>query len=659
MIRRALVMLVAAGSACQSPSPRISQTTPWQLVTSAAPAGPQDVWTATASGVTSTWYLDIAGERVTVALSGDLPAGRYTGSAIAGDGSSVALEDVEWDARSGALAFRRPDGKRTQWILGRSVEGVFVGRVSRGASLPASFTAFVDHVSGWNADYFGRDLVPRTFDLEIAGNLTARLHIDRDASGALVGRFKTYVSRTLGTNAEEVEYDVTMQAWDGNNLRFVRTDPAWEEVYSLVVSGRTLVGTMTNTSSDSPRAVTVTGWRSELLSDGLAGRMPRATWQPRVRRQLAHLIMADAPAPLTTSVTLTPTTITPSADGYAANRDDAPAAHPPDYTVEELSILVTLPNPYGGLPLSRAIHGILGTPTTPPPPGGFPVVMALNGHGGSARGTFDAAEPMYWYADAWCRRGFVVLSLDVGHRLLADRSHIYSDLTDGDDPRRGNGPHPAIAIDALDSDWQESGERVWDVMRGIDFLTTRSNLDMSRLMITGLSMGAEVATLAGALDPRIRMVLSAGYVPDLAVMTWHANHPCWLWSNGAPTDYYAVADLHALIAPRPLLAEAGTRDNAFSDFAPPFVSAKEVTRRSRTAYQDVPGNFVFYLHDDKHAFHFGDMLAQGVAPPVDVTTPSLTGPTMFADVTWAADPTVMTLAGTLVDQVQAMLPPAQ
>src|SRR5258708_16858004 len=123
----------------------------------------------------------------------------------------------------------------------------------------------------------------------------------------------------------------------------------------------------------------------------------------------------------------------------------------------------------------------MAVPTTPAPPGGFPVAIAINGHWGSAWRTFDPQNVNYWYGDSFARRGFIVLAVDVSHRPLADRQAMYMDITDGDDPSAGNGAHPAIKDPGLDSEWEEDGERAWDVMRGIDLLLARPDVDRSHV----------------------------------------------------------------------------------------------------------------------------------------------------------------------------------
>jgi dienelactone hydrolase len=658
-----LLALAVASAGCWGPRQNtIASPSEWlQNLPVAAAAGPQPVWTPAGNKATSTWYLTIGNEPVTIEISGNPNTSSYQGTAIGADGNSATIDNISWNASTGTLGFRRVGAGFWQWIYGRSVEGVLVGRASTdpfSGDPPPDTSALADHVVGWSSEYFSRDILPCSFDLLIDQNLHARLRLDRDSMGMPFGRFKVYASESEGSAAEEVEYDVTVQTWDGKNLQFTRTNPSWVQNYSLTVNGRQLVGSMTQPGDDS-MTLTVTGVREELLTFGLSPRGPTelADWQTRVRRQLTHLMMADNPAPLSISVVRGPTTITSDDPTYAPDRDDAPDTHPVNYTLEELHITATLPNPYDTKqPLVRTIHGFLSTPMTPPPATGYPAIVALNGHEGSAYGTFDPYDQMYWYADAWARRGFAVLSIDLSHRPPIDRGRLYGDFPDGDDPPRGNRAHPAIKAGLLDSDWQEDGERVWDVSRAIDFLTLQHDVDISRLAVTGLSMGAEVATFAGGLDTRVKIVITAGFVPDLAVMSWHGNHPCWEWTTSTPLDYFGVADLHALIAPRPLIAESGTQDSTFSDFDPPFVAGKEVTRRSRTAYANSPSNFVFYLHSDQHAYHFGDVLAQSDDPPLYMTTPAITEPQSVGDLGWATDSSTQNLGVTVVDQLLSFLP---
>ncbi|MCU1277028.1 MAG: hypothetical protein JWM53_574 [bacterium] len=625
------------------------------------PAGEQELWAVDPDQQTmlSRWYVELAGEPLTLTLMADAAGAHVQGTVTADDGAIDPVDQVTWEPATGVLDFRRGGVRSWQWVHARAVEGVLTGRASYSetdGAPPAEVAAYATHIIGWNDYYFSRDLVPRVFDLSVDGR-QARLRLDRDAGGAIVGRFKVYADDASGIAAEEVEYDVDVQAWDGRELRFVRTSPSWTQSFSITVDGRSLLGTMQTSAADAPTMVE--GTRVELLGFGLSPRDPagRADWQQRARRQLAHVMMADNPTPLALSVDRQAADA-PGDGDFADDRDDDANDYAPDYAVEELTMQATLPNPYGATPLVRALHGFLTTPSGDAPAGGWPAVIVLNGHDGAALATLDPTEPMYWYGDAWARRGYVVLALDVGHRPYADRALLYQDYGDGDREDLGNGVHPAVVAAGLDGDWVEDGERAWDVERAVDYLLTLANVDYARIAATGLSMGGEVASFAAALDPRIAVVVPAGFVPDLTVMAGNGNHACWNWLVGNPLDYFSVADLHALVAPRPLLVETGLFDDKFSRFWPPFVDGKEVTRRSRAAFADAPGAFVVYLHDAGHAYRFGDRGAVDGAAPSYVSIPSVTAPRATGDLDWAGDGSTTILGVTLADELARFLPAA-
>jgi len=649
-----LAALLSAGCVGSSPE------RPLAFLPTPDDAGPQALWQVdpTQQTMSSRWYLEVAGEPLTVALTADLTGAHVGGTATAADGAVDVVDHASWDATTGLLDFRRVGAGYWQWVHARAVEGVLTGRVSystTSASPPAAVADYGNHVIGWNDYYFSRDLVPRVFDLSVDGR-SARLRLDRDASGAFVGRFKVYADDESGIAAEEVEDDVAVSAWDGHQLSFVRSSPTVTQRFDATVDGRTIFGTMQSSEAEAP--LPFDGVRAELVAYGLSPRdaVARADWQLHTRRQLAHLMMADNPAPLSLSVDRHPFTVPSDGGDLAPGRDDDADDWPADYAVDELQVQATLPNPYGGAPLGRALHGFVTTPAGDAPAGGWPALIVLNGHDGSALATLDPDDPMYWYGDAWARRGYVVLALDVGHRPLADRQALYRNYVNGDSPDDGNGTHPAIAAAGLDSDWVEDGERAWDVERAVDYLLTLANIDGSRIAVTGLSLGGEIASVAGALDARLAAVIPAGFVPDLTVMAGHGNHPCWRWLAGDPLDWLSVSDLHALIAPRPLVVETGAADVEFSAFRPPFVDGKEVVRRSRAAYADAPSQLALYLHDGGHEYRFGDVTVTDGAAPSYLTVPTTDGPRAPGDLSWATDGSTVNLGETLAEALAGFLP---
>lgn len=605
-----------------------------------------------------TWYLNADGARLTLVLQtqNGVLGGWVTSEA---DGSTVAVESVQWDGLASQLLLRRAVDSSSEWFRATIVEGVMVGRRAPGAGTsPPQLSAYSGHVTGWKQEYFdGAAPVPRAFELLIDGESRARLRIDRSADGrGLSGQFKIYASVSSGALDEQLASDVDVQTWDGAQLVFVRHLPGADELYTGRINGRTIAGTVTQAgTAGRPFA----GARSEVLTHGLTplGGTERDSWQQRTRLELAQLLMAGNPAPLTMQVTTLAAGLSPqSAATLPPDRDDNPIAWPQDYTVSELVFEYSLPNPSGGMPLTRHTHGMLAVPTTPPRPAGYPAVLAVNGHEGSAHRLLDPGDVFYWYGDAFARRGYVVLALDIGHRPVADRRGLYDDYEYGDDPDFGNGPHPAIAASGMDSDWEEEGERVWDVLRAHDHLRSLPMVDSTRVLVTGLSLGGEVATLVGALDPRVAVTVAAGFSPDLGVMLNHGNHACWQWLNADAREYVDVSDYHALAAPRMLVVETGIIDDTFSYRSPPFAADKEVLRRSRLAYFAEQQSVLHYLHYDQHHYHAGDVDTQG-NPATGLCAPLRVAPSVPGETDWEADAsTTCTPATTLFDRLAAPMP---
>src|SRR5204862_5515630 len=67
-------------------------------------------------------------------------------------------------------------------------------------------------------------------------------------------------------------------------------------------------------------------------------------------------------------------------------------------------------------------------------------------------------------------------------------------------------------------------DTVWDVMRLIDYLQTRNDVDAQRIGLMGISKGGIEAYLAAAADTRI-----AAAVPCIGVQSfnWALEHDAW------------------------------------------------------------------------------------------------------------------------------------
>jgi dienelactone hydrolase len=624
---------------------------------------------ATAPDPVGIWYLNVnyrGGHNnffLTATITGDPVSGSYQGELINEHEKVEILDNISWNAGTGLLEFRRNGHGFWDWYRGTVVEGVFAGRFSHSTQSPEKPVdpqtfpkTFRSHVTGWNSAVLDRDIVPRSYDLVINKDRHARLRIDRLPSGQFVGRLKVYAfpfpnDQFFGFEGEEPEYDLEVTQWDGTNLVFARHDPHWSEVYAGTANGRTISGTFTQIGTH--HSGSWTGMRSGVLSYGLVTKTvdERAAWQDRTRSALLHLMMADNPAPLmpTRLPPVNPESNPQKENPEGKHRDDNAQEWPQNYHIRELHFQYPLPNPYyaltnpyGNQLIEREFHGYLAIPNTTPPPNGFRAVLALNGHHGSAWQTLDPSnEDIYWYGDAFARRGYVVLAVDISHRPPGDSEPLYDNGGDYVGPK--SALHASIKADGFDdSDWTEDGERAWDAMRGLDYLLSQSDVrvDPAAILVTGLSMGGEMSTVVAALDPRLSGCIPAGFSPDLDVILHRANdktHHCWRWVHADIREYIDTSDLHALIAPRPLIVQTGRQDTTFSSFSPPFAADKQVARRSRVAYGSEVGKFVHYLHFDHHFYHVGDVDHHNQNAERGVHTPTITEPHVPFSLTWQID----------------------
>ena len=104
--------------------------------------------------------------------------------------------------------------------------------------------------------------------------------------------------------------------------------------------------------------------------------------------------------------------------------------------------------------------------------------------------------------------------------------------------------------------------RVWDVMRTLDYIATRSELDRNRVGCMGISGGGTVTVFSAAFDPRIRAALVSGYLNTFRDSIGSLAHCADNYVPGI-LNWAEMHDIAGLIAPRPLFVESGEKDNIF------------------------------------------------------------------------------------------------
>ena len=122
------------------------------------------------------------------------------------------------------------------------------------------------------------------------------------------------------------------------------------------------------------------------------------------------------------------------------------------------------------------------------------------------------------------------------------------------------------------------GWRVWDVMRTLDYIATRAELDSSRVGCMGISGGGTVTLFSTALDTRIRAAFVSGYLNTFRDSVGSLSHCIDNYVPGI-LNWAEMYDVAGLIAPRPLFVESGERDDIF-----PIRASIESFTRTREIY---------------------------------------------------------------------------
>jgi len=239
-----------------------------------------------------------------------------------------------------------------------------------------------------------------------------------------------------------------------------------------------------------------------------------------------------------------------------------------------------------------------------------PVVIALHGTGGNKADQMPLLKKL-------ATAGFIAVAID-------GRYH-------GERTRAGKGAAEYNA--AIVRAWSGSGEHpffydtVWDVMRLLDYLETRDDVDAKRIGLMGTSKGGIETYLAAAFDERIAVA-----VPCIGVQSfrWALENHAWpsrietiqtafdtiamnsrvpnpdaafvsqFYDRIVPGIYgeYDGPAMLTLIAPRPLLVINGD-----SDARTPLPGLKECTDAAQIAYRSAGAGDKFSVQIQKNTGH--------------------------------------------------------
>jgi dienelactone hydrolase len=218
--------------------------------------------------------------------------------------------------------------------------------------------------------------------------------------------------------------------------------------------------------------------------------------------------------------------------------------------------------------------------------GAFPAVVCIGGHASDQHSPYDEhtvakdsakaqSDHIYrGFGTALAKRGYVTVSTTVSQHEIYEEGRLLM------------------------------GERLWDLIRCVDYLESMPEVDRSRIGCAGLSLGGEMAMWLGAMDERIATTVSAGFLTTMDHM--EQNH-CMCWKFPGLRELVDFADIYSLVAPRALQCQNGMLEPV-SQFNVPL--ARKTMEEIRMIYCDLgkPENVVLDVHAGGHEIDLPGLL---------------------------------------------------
>ena len=106
------------------------------------------------------------------------------------------------------------------------------------------------------------------------------------------------------------------------------------------------------------------------------------------------------------------------------------------------------------------------------------------------------------------------------------------------------------------------GMMMFDEIRALDYLASRSEVDARRLGVAGMSMGATKAWWLAALDPRVKVCMDVCCLTDFdeLIRTQGLSEHGIYYYVPSLLKHFRSAEINELIVPRPRLSVNGRKD---------------------------------------------------------------------------------------------------
>lgn len=222
----------------------------------------------------------------------------------------------------------------------------------------------------------------------------------------------------------------------------------------------------------------------------------------------------------------------------------------------------------------------------------FPAVICMHGTGEPKEQLIERSfgakgSASEGWARELARRGFLTLSIDIR----------------GGEGRKGLDIWSGALVSLLKGQ-PYMGLLVNDVMRCVDYLAGRQDVQEDQIAVTGFSLGGCISWYAAAADPRIALCApicgGVGRYKDLIEIGTPSYHSTYFWPPGFlqvfPQDQPEVL---SLICPRRLLVLAKDRDIGM-----PLSGIQAMEKELKEVYHryGVSDNFRVYVSPGEHEF---------------------------------------------------------
>lgn len=209
------------------------------------------------------------------------------------------------------------------------------------------------------------------------------------------------------------------------------------------------------------------------------------------------------------------------------------------------------------------VFGYLLLPKGKPQP--RPAMICVPGHGRGADDIAGVDEKgqdrtekgpyQYDYAVQAAERGFAAFAIEpLGFGCRRDPASRQKGLSQ-------SSCQPAAGAALLFGETM-IGWRVYDVMRSLDYLETRAEIDPRRIGLMGISGGGTITIFGAALEPRVAAAFASGSLNTFRDSIMSISHCIDNYVPGI-LQWCEQHDVAGLIAPRPLFCESGEKDPIF------------------------------------------------------------------------------------------------